>query len=80
MSILAYGWVEHCSDIAGCGTSLFQDKYFLCVISATVYFLMNYDEHVECLNEMYFFCCILHVLYICVFFQVQFILYCVMGL
>ena len=21
---LAYGWVEHCSDIAGCGTSVFQ--------------------------------------------------------
>ena len=52
MSTLAYGWVEHCSDIVVYGRSLFQDKYFLCVISATVYFLMNYDEHVECLNEM----------------------------
>ena len=27
MSTLAYGWVEHCSDIVGCETTLFQDKY-----------------------------------------------------
>ena len=27
-SALAYGWVEHCSDVAGCGTNFFQDKYF----------------------------------------------------
>ena len=24
MSALAYGWVERCSDIAGCGTNFFQ--------------------------------------------------------
>ena len=27
ISTLAYGWVERCSDIAGCGTTLFRDKY-----------------------------------------------------
>ena len=51
-STLAYGWVEHCSDIAGCGEASSQDKYFLVyLISATVFAcLMNY-EHVECLND-----------------------------
>ena len=29
MSTLAYGWVERCSNIAGCGTSFFQDNYLL---------------------------------------------------
>ena len=29
MSTLAYGWVEHCSDIASCGEASSQDKYFL---------------------------------------------------
>ena len=47
MSALTYGWVEHCSEVAGCVISLFQDKYFLCVIFATVFCLMNCDEHVE---------------------------------
>ena len=30
MSALDYGWVECCSDVAGCGTTSFKDKY-LCV-------------------------------------------------
>ena len=64
MSTLAYGWVECCSDIACCKTRFFQDKYFLCVISATVFCLMNCDEHVECFDECIFFRYILHVLYI----------------
>ena len=29
MSALAYGWVERCSDIAGCGTIIFQDKFLV---------------------------------------------------
>ena len=28
MSAVAYGWVECCSDIAGCRTNFFQDKYY----------------------------------------------------
>ena len=51
MSALAYGWVEHCNDVAGCETRLFQDKYFLCVISATVFCLMNCDENIEFFDE-----------------------------
>ena len=27
MSVLAYGWVEHCGDVSGYGTKFFQDKY-----------------------------------------------------
>ena len=27
MSTLAYGWVERCSDVVGCDTNLFHDKY-----------------------------------------------------
>ena len=26
MSALSYGWVERCSDVAGCGTTSFKDK------------------------------------------------------
>ena len=29
MSALAYGWVECCSDIAGCGTSSFKISIFV---------------------------------------------------
>ena len=28
-STLAYGWVEHCSGVASCGTTQSQDKYLL---------------------------------------------------
>ena len=41
MSTLAYGWVEHSSDVASCGTTQLQDKYlllFLCLISANYLF------------------------------------------
>ena len=61
MSTLDYGWVERCSDVASCGTSFFQDKYFLCVIFVIVFCLMNCDEHVECFDECIFFLYILHV-------------------
>ena len=30
MSVLAYGWVERCNDVASCGTNSLKDKY-LCV-------------------------------------------------
>ena len=45
-STLAYGWVEHCSDIAGCGTSFlvvgrasFKDKYSCVFKSCNCIFL-----------------------------------------
>ena len=31
INTLAYGWVEHCNDIASCGTSYSQDNYSLCI-------------------------------------------------
>ena len=65
MSTLTYGWVEHCSEVAGCRTSFFQDKYFLCLISAIVFCLMTRDEHFECFDECICFHYILHVLHIC---------------
>ena len=52
MSALAYGWVEHCNDIAGCGTRLFQDKYSGLCLTLQLYFLINDHEHVSCLNKM----------------------------
>ena len=65
MSTLAYGWVERYNNIAICGKAFSQDKYFLVyLISANVFVLMNYYEHVECLNEMYLLplniTCIMH--------------------
>ena len=66
MSALAYAWVECCSDISGCRTSFFQEKYFLCVISATISCLMNCDEHVECFDECIYFHCIIAIVCICV--------------
>ena len=38
-STLAYGWVEHCNDIASCREASSQDKYFLVLNSATVFSL-----------------------------------------
>ena len=66
MSALAYGWVEFCNDVVGCGKSFFQDKYFLCAISATVSCLMNCDEHVECFEECIYFRYIIEIVCICV--------------
>ena len=80
MSTLAYGWVEHCSDIVGCGTTLSQDKYFILFNLCNCICLINYYEHVECLNvnEMYFLSMFNELyIYICISFQC--ILY-VMGL
>ena len=55
MSTLAYGWVERCSDIAGCGTSSVQDKCSFLHNCSQLYFLhcnclMECDEHVAVLN------------------------------
>ena len=57
MSTLAYGWVERCSDVAGCGRVLYKISvlhHFASIFTFTVYCLMNYDEHVVCLNECMF--------------------------
>ena len=48
---LAYGWVERCSDIVGCGTSFFRDKYSPVFYFCNCICFMNYYEHVECLYE-----------------------------
>ena len=58
MSMLAYGWVERCSDVAGCGvSSSSKDKYsWLFHLCNYIYYFMNYDEHVECLNVYVCFC------------------------
>ena len=55
MSMLAYGWVERCSDVAGCGvSSSSKDKYsWLFHLCNYIYCFMNYDEHVECWNVMF---------------------------
>ena len=51
MSTLAYGWVERCSDVAGCGASSSWDKYpFLFHLCNYIYCFMNYDGHIECWN------------------------------
>ena len=55
MSTLAYGWVERCSDIVGCGTSFFQDKYSLGFYFHNCICFKNYYEHVECLNKLFCF-------------------------
>ena len=50
-STLAYGWVECCSDVASCGMNSSKDKYYcLFHLYNYIYCLMDYDEHVECLN------------------------------
>ena len=38
MSALAYGWVGRCSDVVGCETTSFKDKY-LCVNHCKLYLL-----------------------------------------
>ena len=40
-SKMAYGWVERCNNVAGCGTRFFQDKYSCLLFSATIYVFMN---------------------------------------
>ena len=52
-STLAYGWEEHCSDIASCRTSSVHDKCSCLCYSLQLYLLFNEnDEHAKCLNGM----------------------------
>ena len=46
-STLAYGWVERCSDIAGCGTSSYKISNLIYLTSAILFTIDDYDEHVE---------------------------------
>ena len=39
-STLAYGWVEHCSDIASCGTTWSSMISILCYVISAMYLLM----------------------------------------
>ena len=47
----AYGWVEHCSDVASCGVKS-SSKISVVPISSLqlIYCFINYDEHVKCWN------------------------------
>ena len=53
-STLAYGWVERCSDVAGCGTSSYKISNLVYFTSAILFTVNDYDEHVECLYERMF--------------------------
>ena len=46
-SMLAYGWVERCSDVAGFGTSSYNISNFVYFTSAILFTVSDYDEHVE---------------------------------
>ena len=80
MSTLAYGWVERCSNVASCGTNLFEDKYFLLFNVYNYICLINYYEHVECLNvnDMYLLL-LFNELDICICILFHCILYFVCG-
>ena len=41
MNTLAYGWVEHCNDIASCRIAPSLKISILCYDNSTMYFLMN---------------------------------------
>ena len=47
MSTLAYGWVERCSDIAGCGMSFASKISILVFKSLYLHLIMNCNEHVN---------------------------------
>ena len=49
MSTPAYGWVEHCSDVAGCGTISYKISNLAFFTSAIIFSVNECDEHVECL-------------------------------
>ena len=60
MSTLTYGLVERCNDIASCRQLLFKISISCVFTSATIFVLMNYDEHDEQFDECIFFHCRLH--------------------
>ena len=47
MSTLAYGWVERCSDVAGCGTNYYKIGNIVYFTSAIIFSVNGYDEHAE---------------------------------
>ena len=53
-STLAYGWVERCSDVAGCGRVLHKISNLVYFTSAIIFSVNECDEHVECLYERMF--------------------------
>ena len=48
-SMLAYGWVERCNDVAGCGRVLHKISNLAYFTSAIIFSVNECDEHVECL-------------------------------
>ena len=46
-SMMAYGWVEHCSDVASCGTSSYKISNLVYFTSAILFTVNDYDGHVE---------------------------------
>ena len=46
-SMLAYGWVERCSNVASCGTSSCKISNLVYFNSAILFAVNDYDEHVE---------------------------------
>ena len=53
-STLAYGWVERCSDVAGCGRVLHKISNLVNFTSVIIFFVNECDEHVEFLYERMF--------------------------
>ena len=62
MSTLAYVWVEHCIDIAGCGMSFTSKISILVFNSLYLHLIMNYNEHVNEWNGLLPMC----VKYLCI--------------
>ena len=46
-STLAYGWVERCSDIAGCGRIFYKISNLVHFTSTILFSVNKNDEHVE---------------------------------
>ena len=46
MSMLAYGWVERCSDVAGSGRILFKISILDYFVSTFILLINEYNEHV----------------------------------
>ena len=54
MSILAYGWVEHCNDVGVCGTISYHMIILDYFVSTFILLINEYNEHVACLIECMF--------------------------
>ena len=53
-STLSYGWVERCSDVAGCETNYYKISNLVHFTSAIIFSINECDEHVEFLYESMF--------------------------